>query len=167
MTGIIPIIIGAVVGAIFSGWIAWLIAKRTTEQTILASLALDRIQSRDKAAALFRLEFLDLILVLKGITDLDDMPKAFVSYINKFYHKHSAAVITFIPYLDKVRVERINSAWFDYCYPNGIKEGTKDEQKYAFPLGDYADMPEERAKRIVLEKIEKLLSISGHINSFP
>jgi len=80
--------------------------------------------------------------------------------------KHYAAVVTFIPYLNKIGVERISSAWFDYCFPCGIKKGTEEEIKKAFPLEDYVNMGEEKAKRIALEKIEKLLSVSGHTISF-
>uniref|UniRef100_A0A6M3IJ27 Uncharacterized protein n=1 Tax=viral metagenome TaxID=1070528 RepID=A0A6M3IJ27_9ZZZZ len=161
-------IISAIIGALFAGWIAWFITKRNTDRTILASLALNRIQERRKAAATFRNEFLGLLLVLKDTIELpnEDIPKAFVSYVHCLYPKHAAAVIAFAPYLGRDGIERINKAWFDYCFPNGIKKGTKDEEKYAHPLDDYGTMPENKARKVALEKIEKLLSISGHIISF-
>ena len=159
MSNIISGIIGAITGAIFSGWIAWLIAKRSIEQTNLASLALDRIQERDKATATFRLAFLELLLFLKfnirpdGFTD-------FVSFLHNLYPKHAAAVITVIPFLNKSGIKRINKAWFDYCFPNGIKEGTDEESKYAFPLDDYATIHEPQ--KIALEKIEILFATDSH-----
>ena len=72
-----------------------------------------------------------------------------------------AAIIAFTPYLDKTGVKRIDKAWFDYRWPNGIKENTEEEIKYEFPLGDYVSISEP--KRTALEKIEALLSISSHI----
>jgi len=157
IAGIIGGTSGAIVGAICSGWIAWLIAKKNIERTQLASLALNRIQERRKAAANFRLAFLELLLLLKE----DIEPKGFTnlhSYLVAMYPKHAAAITTFIPYLDKTRVERINKAWFDYKYPNGIAKG--EEHKEAFPLQDYAQMSEP--KTVALNKIENLLSVCDH-----
>lgn len=159
MSEITPVIIGTVLGAALSGWIAWFITKKNTERTILATFALNRIQERDKAAATFRLSFLELLLFLKqdiepeGFTD-------FVSFLHNLYPKHAAAVIAFGPYLNKTEVGRINKAWFDYCFPNGIKEGTDDEAKYAFPMDDYAHISDPQ--KVALEKIEKLFSIGSH-----
>ena len=157
MSQITPVIIGAIVGAIFSGWIAWMIAKRNIKETNLASLAINRIQDRQKAAAIFKLAFLELLLFLKeniepeGFTD-------FVSYLHRLYPQHAAAVITFTPYLNKAGVERTNRAWFNYKFPDGIAKGKEDKE--AFPLNDYASIPEPQ--RIALEKIENLLSVCAH-----
>ena len=159
MENIISAIIGAITGGIFSGWIAWIIAKRSIEQNNLASLALNRIQDRRKAAADFRLAFLELLLFLKddiepeGFTD-------FVSFLHRVYPQHAAAIIEFTPYLDRIGVERINKAWFNYKFPNGIPKG--EEGKEAFPLDDYAHISEPI--KIALEKIESLLSVCKNNN---
>ncbi len=159
MANIISAITGALVGAIFSGWIAWLIAMRNIEQTNLASLALNRIQERRKAAADFRLAFLELLLFLKedikpeGFTD-------FVSYLHKLYPGHSAAIIKFTPYLNKAGIDRINRAWFDYKFPNGIEKNNEDKE--SFPLDDYAHLSDPQ--KVATEKIEKLLFIDSHVD---
>ena len=151
-------IVAAIVGAIVGGWIALMIANRNIERTSLASLALNRIQDKRKAAADFRLAFLELILFLKegiepkGYTD-------FVSYLHGVYPHHAAAIIKFTPYLNRIEIKRINRAWFDYKFPNGIPNGK--EGKEAFPLDDYAHI--SGPQRIALEKIENLLSISNHV----
>lgn len=157
MSQMIPVIIGAIVGAIFSGWIAWLIAKKNIKQTNLASLALNRIQDRRKAAASFRLAFLELLLFLKEDIDPEGFTD-FVSFLHKSYPKHVAAIIKFTAYLDKIGVERINKAWFNYKFPNGIPKG--EEGKEVFPLDDYAYIPEPQ--RVALEKVENLLSVCDH-----
>lgn len=150
-------IVAAIIGAICAGWIAWFITKRNTDRTILATFALNRIQERRKAIAEFRLAFLDLLLFLKE----DIKPKEFTdfhSFLGSSFTHHAAAIIKFTPYLDRTGIRRINEAWFDYKFPNGIAEGK--ENKEAFPLHDYTYISEP--EKVALEKIENLLSVGSH-----
>lgn len=100
-----------------------------------------------------------LILFLK----YDIEPKGFtnfVSFLHKLYPKHSAAIIKFTSYLNKAGIDRINKAWFNYKFPNGITEDEYREGKEGFPLDDYTHIPEPQ--KVALEKIEKLLSVGSH-----
>ena len=69
-----------------------------------------------------------------------------------------AAIIKFTPYTNRRGAKRIDRAWLNYKFPNGIADG--EEGKEAFPLDDYARISEPQ--RIALEKIETLLSVCDH-----
>lgn len=113
-----------------------------------------------KAAAAFRLAFIDEIRTLKNGFHPPNMADTFVqSTLSDAAAKHENACIAFSPYLSARQRRKFDEAWKEYCCPEG---GNRAEDPS--PFIDYImETRVDLSIRMALEKIDKLMEFAKHI----
>ena len=158
-------VIGILIGALLGGYVSWLITKRDTEHTILATFTLNRIQEFNKAAANFRAAFIDAVIFLKfDQPDTDNsMSDVHVNdFLNNFTVQHLQAIIKFKPFLSKGERTSLDRAWDEYCHPEGKPKDKYEKRDFVFNGYYHIEEAsgEEAAKKIALGKINNLLEFA-------
>lgn len=122
----------------------------------------DRRKEFNKAANEFRKAFIDVALHLQNDSIMEDEFEKKGIEIGQFltyaYPKHLSAYIDFEENLNKCERDRLKLAWEEYIYP---QKSEKDRKKaYGFEFDEYSIMEEEKAKKLALSKIEKIISFA-------
>ena len=133
--------------------IGWVVNRLTATHTM-------KKQEFYKAAAAFRLAFINEIRTLKNVFHPENMADTFVqSTLSDASAKHENACIAFSPYLSARQRLEFGGAWKDYCCPEG-----GDRAEDPSPFIDYIKETRlDLSIRLALEKIDKLMKFAKHI----
>ena len=145
-------ILGSMIG-LLGVIVGWGMNRLTVNHTM-------RKQEFYKAAAVFRLAFIDEIRILKTAFHPENMDDTFVqSMLSDASAKHENAYMAFSPYLSARQRRKFNEAWKDYCCP---ESGNRAEDPS--PFIDYIrETRLDLSIRLALEKIDKLMEFAKHI----
>jgi hypothetical protein len=142
----IATILGAILGALFTGPITYYFTKNLIQK-----------QEFYKAAAEFRSSFTDELRKLKSISsESNHIHETWLSVLSNSIVKHENACITFKPYLKKTERINFDKAWQKYCYPRG-----SDSKQMHRAFVEYGvDMSNHEAAALAIENINKLLNFA-------
>lgn len=145
---IVASVIG-VSGTILGVVIGWLLNHRTMNSIV-------KRQEFYKAAAAFRVAFVDEYSSLKSIARPEDIDDSFVmNTLSKAVAKHEKAYIMFCPYLTGKRIRAFDKAWHNYLVPTGGEVADLPN-----PFIDYCESNHESCIKLALEKMDVLMEFA-------
>lgn len=124
-------------------------------------LFIDKRNDFKKAATNFRKAFTDVLLYLQDDPAIEDIPDYDIKFVGQILAENynstlSRARIVFHDYLGFINRFRINMTWDRYIY---IERSNK-EKHYGFEFDAYSHMRKDKAKKLALERVNKLLSFA-------
>ena len=139
-----------IVGTILGVVIGWLLNHCTANSIV-------KRQEFYKAAAAFRVAFVDEYRSLKSIARPEDIDDNFVmNMLSEAVAKHEKACIMFRPYLTGKQIRAFDKAWHDYLVPKGGEIADLPN-----PFIDYCcESNHESCIKLALEKMDVLMEFA-------